>query len=169
MPPQKSGLPPQALLQAAAQTQDSNGLRKACHLGLGSACSLYAQAIYDAADPDGDLPATVTHYALLGCMSGDVLGCKLAINRSENTLENAQFRAIEGGTGDANDLVTPELAKPGCDAGDAVSCVLLAREPQAPPPQQLSRQAPILPPSIQPAVPALPLSVVIFPTVLIRS
>ncbi len=116
-----------ALLQAAAQTQDSNGLRKACHLGLGSACSLYAQAIYDAADPDGDLPATVTHYALLGCMSGDVLGCKLAINRSENTLENAQFRAIEGGTGDANDLVTPELAKPGCDAGDAVSCVLLAR------------------------------------------
>ncbi|MDH7792523.1 hypothetical protein [Ochrobactrum sp. AN78] len=116
-----------ALLQAYAAAQDANSLKKACDLGLSAACSLYAQAIYDAPDPAGDLPATVTHYALLGCMGGDVLGCKLAINRSENTLENAQFRAIEGGTGDAADLVTPELAKPGCDAGDAVSCVLLAR------------------------------------------
>lgn len=115
------------LMQASASPQDANGLKKACELGLGAACSLYAQSIYDAPDPDGDLPATVTHYALLGCMGGDMLGCKLAINRSENTLENAQFRAIEGGTGDATDLVTPELAKPGCDAGDAVSCILLAR------------------------------------------
>lgn len=116
-----------ALMQASASPQDGNGLKQACGLGLGAACSLYAQSIYDAPDPDGDLPATVTHYALLGCMGGDMLGCKLAINRSENSLENAQFRAIEGGTGDAADLVTPELAKPGCDAGDAVSCIVLAR------------------------------------------
>jgi|GEM_PF-1519790 TPR repeat protein len=116
-----------ALLQTAAPQQDAASLKKACDLGLSVACSLYAQAIYDAPDPAGQLPATVTHYALLGCMGGDVLGCKLAINRSENTLENAQFRAVDGGTGNPADLVTPELAKPGCDAGDAVSCILLAR------------------------------------------
>lgn len=116
-----------ALLQTAVPKHDAALLRKACDLGLSVACSLYAQAIYDTPDPDGHLPATVTHYALLGCMGGDVLGCKLAINRSENTLENAQFRTVEGGTGNQADLVTPELAKPGCDAGDAVSCILLAR------------------------------------------
>lgn len=109
------------------QTGDANNLKKACDLGLNEACSRYAEAIYNIEDPDGTLPAKVTHYAMMGCMGGDIRGCQLAINRTDNTLENAQFRAVEGGTGNAEDLVLPELAKPGCDAGQAVSCILLAR------------------------------------------
>lgn len=115
------------LLQQGEKTSDSATLKRACDLGASRACSLYAESIYDADDPNGTLPATVTHYALMGCMGGDVVGCKLAINRAENTLENAQFRALEGGTQNPDDLVVLELAKPGCDARQAVSCILLAR------------------------------------------
>lgn len=115
------------LLQQATQTTDATVLKLACDLGASRACSLYAEVIYDADDPNKTLPATVTHYALMGCMGGDVLGCKLAINRAENTLENAQFRSVDGGTGNPDDLVVLELAKPGCDARQAVSCILLAR------------------------------------------
>lgn len=115
------------LLQRGEKTSDSAILKQACDLGASRACSLYAEAIYDADDPKGSLPAAVTHYALMGCMGGNVLGCKLAINRAENTLENAQFRALEGGTQNPDDLIVLELAKPGCDARQAVSCILLAR------------------------------------------
>lgn len=115
------------MMQQGKQTSDAAVLKQACDLGTPEACSRYAEAIYNAEDTNGTLPATVTHYALMGCMGGNVLGCKLAINRAENTLENAQFRAIEGGTGNPDDLVGLELAKPGCDARQAVSCVLLAR------------------------------------------
>ncbi|ASV87821.1 hypothetical protein CES85_3732 (plasmid) [Ochrobactrum quorumnocens] len=116
-----------ALMIEAAQGTNGSGLKEACYQGLSEACSGYAETIYNAEDPHGTLPAAVTHFALLGCMGGNVLGCKLAINRAENTLENAQFRAVEGGTGNSADLVGLELAKIGCDARQAVSCILLAR------------------------------------------
>lgn len=115
------------MMQQGVQIHDAAVLKQACDLGAPEACSRYAEAIYNAEDTNGTLPATVTHYALMGCMGGNVLGCKLAINRAENTLENAQFRAIDGGTGNPDDLVGLELAKLGCDARQAVSCVLLAR------------------------------------------
>lgn len=115
------------MMQQGEQTFDATVLKQACDLGASEACNRYAEAIYNAEDTNATLPATVTHYALMGCMGGNVLGCKLAINRAENTLENAQFRAIDGGTGNPDDLVGLELAKPGCDAQQAVSCVLLAR------------------------------------------
>lgn len=115
------------LMRKGVQTTDAAVLKQACDLGASEACSRYAEVIYDADDPNGTLPATVTHYALMGCMGGNVLGCKLAINRAENTLENAQFRAVDGGTRNPDDLVVLELAKPGCDARQAVSCILLAR------------------------------------------
>lgn len=115
------------MMQQGEQTFDATVLKQACDMGALEACSRYAEAIYNAEDTNATLPATVTHYALMGCMGGNVLGCKLAINRADNTLENAQFRAIDGGTGNPDDLVGLELAKPGCDAQQAVSCVLLAR------------------------------------------
>lgn len=115
------------LLQQAEQAADTAIFKQACDLGAPEACSRYAEAIYNIDDPKGTLPASVTHYALMGCMGGSVLGCQLAINRAENTLENAQFRSIDGGTQNPDDLVVLELSKPGCDARRAVSCILLAR------------------------------------------
>lgn len=103
---------------------DGDRQKQACELGLATACSQYAQTIYNAEDPSGTLPAKVSHYAMLGCMAGDVLGCKLAINRANNPLELTGSRLSPGNSGGA---LIPELAKPGCDAGDAVSCILLAR------------------------------------------
>lgn len=115
------------LMQKAVKNSDATNFKLACALGYAEACSRYAESIYNIEDPHGTLPATVTDYALLGCMGGNALGCKLAINRAENTLENAQFRALDGGTRNPNDLVGLELAKPGCDARQAVSCIILAR------------------------------------------
>lgn len=107
---------------AAGAREEVADAKAACDLGQASACTDYAAAMFD-----GSLPEVVTHYGLLGCMAGDPVGCKLAINRQDNTLENAQFRAIEVGTTDHLPLVGPELARLVCDTGDSVGCILMAR------------------------------------------
>ncbi|MFC6708201.1 hypothetical protein [Paracoccus cavernae] len=114
------------LLAEARQVGDPAGVKHACDLGLGPACTAFASHIYDTIEgPDGG-PAVVTRYGLLGCMAGDLEGCRLAINRQDNTLELARAQALAGSAA-AGDRVTTELAKLLCDAQDRVGCVLQAR------------------------------------------
>ncbi|MDR7123506.1 hypothetical protein [Pseudotabrizicola sp. 4114] len=118
-----------ALLAEARQARDPAGMKRACDLGLGAACTAFASLIYDAPDGPDRGPAVVTRYALLGCMAGDAEGCKLAINRQDNTTELARDQALAGGA--ADDRLTTELAKRLCDAQDGVGCLLLARNTAA--------------------------------------
>lgn len=114
------------LLAEARQTGDPKGMKQACDLGLGPACTAFASLIFDT-DEGLDLgPSVVTRYGLLGCMAGDLQGCQLAINRQDNTVELAQDQALAGRAAN-DDRVTTELAKLLCDAGDRLGCVLLAR------------------------------------------
>ncbi|MDN3710628.1 hypothetical protein QWZ10_00120 [Paracoccus cavernae] len=62
------------LLAEARQVGDPAGVKHACDLGLGPACTAFASHIYDTIEgPDGG-PAVVTRYGLLGCMAGDLEG-----------------------------------------------------------------------------------------------
>ena len=119
-----------ALLTEARLAGDPVGMKQACDLGLGAACTAFASLIYDAPEGPGRGPAVVTRYALLGCMARDLEGCRLAINRQDNTTELAQDQALAGGV-TADDRVTAELSKLLCDAQDRVGCILLARNTAA--------------------------------------
>ncbi|MCL4067928.1 hypothetical protein M3484_15235 [Pseudomonas sp. GX19020] len=119
-----------ALLAEARLAGDPAGMKQACDLGLGTACTAFAGLIYDATEGPGRGPAVVTRYALLGCMASDLEGCRLAINRQDNTTELAQDQALPGGV-TADNRVTVELSKLLCDAQDRVGCILLARNTAA--------------------------------------
>ncbi|AGT08525.1 sel1 repeat family protein [Paracoccus aminophilus] len=126
-PADHAGVPDAAaLLAEARQASKADGMKQACDLGLGAACTEFAKTIYDAPDGEGRGPAVVTRYALLGCMAEDLEGCKLAINRQDNTLELAREQVLSGHA-PARDQVTTELAKQLCDARDPVGCILQAR------------------------------------------
>lgn len=114
-----------ALLSTAQQAGDGAGMKQACELGVGPACTAFASLIYDAAEGPARGPAVVTRYALLGCMAGDLLGCQLAINRQGNTVELVRDQSLVSGAED--NRVTTELSKLLCDAQDRFGCVLLAR------------------------------------------
>lgn len=119
-----------ALLAEARQAGDPTGMKRACDLGLGTACTAFSSLIYEAPDGPDRGPAVVTRYALLGCMAKDLEGCQLAINRQENTTDLVRDQALAGETA-ADDRVTTELAKLLCDAQDRIGCILLARNTAA--------------------------------------
>lgn len=116
----------QGLLAKSREAQDPQPLKQACDLGLGAACTGFAERIYGEPEGQGRGPAVVTRYALLGCMAGDLYGCQMAVNRVDNTLELAREEALAG-TSDVDGRVTTELSKLLCDGKDRFGCILQAR------------------------------------------
>lgn len=116
----------QDMLARARDTQDPQGMKQACDLGLGAACTGFAHLIYGEPEGPGRGPAVVTHYALLGCMAGDLDGCQMAVNRLDNTLELAR-RQVLPGADNADGRVTTEISKLLCDRQDRFGCILQAR------------------------------------------
>lgn len=111
---------------SALESGDPKGMKTACDLGLGAACTAFASLIHDVPKGPDRGPAVVTRYALLGCMAGDLEGCQMAVNRQGNTLELTRETAFPDAGADEG-RVTTELAKRLCDARDRFGCVLLAR------------------------------------------
>ena len=116
----------QDLLAKGREAQDPQILKQACDLGLGAACTGFADLIYDQPDGTDRGPAVVTRYALLGCLAGDLYGCQMAVNRLDNTLDLARTQALVG-MSDGSGRVTNELSKLLCDGQDRFGCILLAR------------------------------------------
>lgn len=114
------------LLKIARATQDPQSMKQACDLGLGAACTGFADLVYEEPEGLGRGPAVVTRYALLGCMAGDLDGCQMAVNRLDNTLELARTAALVGAS-DVEGHVTTELSKLLCDGQDRFGCILQAR------------------------------------------
>ncbi|UXN67792.1 hypothetical protein N8A98_01645 (plasmid) [Devosia neptuniae] len=116
----------QDLLANGRKLQDPQAMKQACDLGLGAACTGFADLIYDEPDGADRGPAVVTRYSLLGCLAGDLYGCQMAVNRLDNTLEFARTQALAG-TSESTGRVTTELSKLLCDEQDRFGCILLAR------------------------------------------
>lgn len=116
----------QDLLTQGRGAQDPLSMKQACDLGLGAACTGFADLIYGEADGPDRGPAVVTRYALLGCLAGDLYGCQMAVNRLDNTLDFVRTQALED-TPDGSGRVVSELSKLLCDGRDRFGCILLAR------------------------------------------
>lgn len=103
-------------------------LRRSCLLGNGPGCGLYANLLNQSEDPSDAEVEQTTRFNLLGCMLGEPVACNNALF-GKTVRNRAVFAAFPDRTGAASapQVLDPELAKIGCDAGLAPSCGELAK------------------------------------------